>query len=116
MNIFYIVLYTPARTPSAASNFPSANITINPGSKTGLLQPQNSASFREILIFLWMSNLIWVVVAVSHRYTFTLIDAERLWLHSLCLSPTVPEWWIEMPEGPLLTQRCLSGTGYRHGP
>lgn len=45
-----------------------------------------------------------------------LIDAKRLWLHSLYLSPIVAEWWIEMPEGPLLTQLCLPGTGNRHGP
>lgn len=41
-----------------------------------------------------------VWVAVSPRNAFFLIDAERLWLYSLCLSAIVRERWIGMPEGP----------------
>lgn len=47
-------------------------------------------------------------VTVSHRNTFSLIDAGRFWLYSLSLSPIVQEWWVELQEG------CLLGTGVIH--
>ena len=51
-------------------------------------------------------------VAVLHRYTLLMLTDYSF---SLFLSPTVVEG-IEMLDGPLLTQRCLLGTGHRHGP